>query len=69
MNLGRKADGSSPATASLLNSSGSARNLGKGHLGGVIFGCKNSTIKECLFKQLFGESSFHLHFEQLASVI
>ncbi|XP_002264808.1 uncharacterized protein LOC100267149 isoform X3 [Vitis vinifera] len=59
MVLGRKADGSSPFTASLSNSSISARNLRKGHLGGVIFGCKNSTIKECLFKQLFGLPAQH----------
>lgn len=30
------------------------RNLVKSNLGGVIFGCKNSTIKECLLKQIFG---------------
>jgi hypothetical protein len=30
------------------------RNLGKNQLGGVIFGAKNTTIKECLSKQLFG---------------
>lgn len=32
------------------------RNLTKDQLGGVIFGCKNATIKECLTKQLFGKS-------------
>lgn len=31
------------------------RNLRKNDLGGVIFGCKHSTIKECYSKQLFGE--------------
>lgn len=31
-----------------------ARNLNNNHLGGVIFGCKNSTMIECLSKQLFG---------------
>lgn len=31
-----------------------ARNLYKKDLGGVIFGCKHSTMKECLSKQLFG---------------
>lgn len=31
------------------------RNLGKNNLGGVIFGCKDNTMKECLFKQIFGE--------------
>lgn len=40
----------------LFNASG-FRNLKKGQLGGVIFGCKNDTIKECLLKQLFGK--FH----------
>ncbi|CAH9101105.1 unnamed protein product [Cuscuta epithymum] len=30
------------------------RNLRKGQLGGVIFGCKNDTIEECLHRQLFG---------------
>lgn len=38
------------------NSHVSSRNLQKSYLGGVIFGCKNSTIKECLAKQLFGQS-------------
>lgn len=37
-------------------STGNFRDLRKSHLGGVIFGCKNSTLKECLFKQLFGQS-------------
>lgn len=32
------------------------RNLGKSQLGGVIFGCKNATLKECLNNQLFGQS-------------
>ena len=31
-----------------------ARNLRKNQLGGVIFGCTRSTMKECLSKQLFG---------------
>jgi len=30
------------------------RNLKKGDLCGVIFGCKFSTIKECYAKNLFG---------------
>ncbi|VFQ91006.1 unnamed protein product [Cuscuta campestris] len=30
------------------------RNLRSGQLGGVIFGCKNETIRECLHAQLFG---------------
>ncbi|XP_010543174.1 PREDICTED: influenza virus NS1A-binding protein homolog isoform X2 [Tarenaya hassleriana] len=32
----------------------SCRNLLKSQLGGVIFGCKHTTIKECLSKQIFG---------------
>ncbi|QHO24881.1 Kelch-like protein [Arachis hypogaea] len=35
------------------------RNLRKNQLGGVIFGCKNSTLKECLSKQLFGLPALH----------
>lgn len=38
----------------------STRNLGKNQLGGVIFGAKNTTIMECLSKQLFGLPSQHL---------
>lgn len=33
------------------------RNLCKSDLGGVIFGCNNNTMMECLTKQLFGASS------------
>lgn len=33
-----------------------ARNLSKNQLGGVIFGCTNSTKEECQAKQLFGQS-------------
>jgi hypothetical protein len=32
------------------------RNLHKSDLGGVIFGCKNNTMNECLTKQIFGIS-------------
>ncbi|XP_057512962.1 uncharacterized protein LOC130795021 [Actinidia eriantha] len=35
------------------------RNLTKNHLGGVVFGCTNSTINECLFKQVFGLPAQH----------
>ena len=48
-----------------VNGSTAVRNLSKSHLGGVIFGCKNSTMKECLLNQLFGQSShlplLHVH--------
>ncbi|XP_031377630.1 kelch-like protein 5 isoform X2 [Punica granatum] len=62
MGAGRKTEtvhvhtGNSPSTGAPygLNTSTSHRNLSKGNLGGVIFGCKNSTMKDCLSKQLFG---------------
>lgn len=44
-----------PSSLNLVSSSASVRNLAKSHLGGVIFGCESSTIKECLSKQLFGQ--------------
>ncbi|XP_074264474.1 uncharacterized protein LOC141586966 isoform X2 [Silene latifolia] len=43
-----------------LNSTPSLfRNLDKADLGGVIFGCNDKTINECLSKQLFGLPSQH----------
>lgn len=61
MGAGRKTqtfimNGNSPSTNPTYTRA-SARNLGKHQLGGVIFGCKNNTIKECLTNQLFGQSS------------
>lgn len=41
---------------------GCGRNLRKNQLGGVIFGCKNSTMKECLSKQLFGLPAQHFSY-------
>ncbi|KAH1266268.1 B2 protein [Glycine max] len=38
------------------------RNLEKYQLGGVIFGCKNSTLKECQSKQLFGLPTNHFSY-------
>ncbi|XP_074383015.1 uncharacterized protein LOC141724684 isoform X2 [Apium graveolens] len=38
------------------------RNMRKNNLGGVIFGCTDSTIKECLFKQLFGLPASHISY-------
>ncbi|XP_058182748.1 uncharacterized protein LOC131300782 isoform X2 [Rhododendron vialii] len=49
----------SPNQALNQNQAVNYRKLGKRHLGGVIFGCKSSTIKECLFKQLFGLPAQH----------
>ncbi|WCJ27974.1 DCD (Development and Cell Death) domain protein [Euphorbia peplus] len=37
-----------------MSNSSYYRNLNKSQLGGVIFGCNNATIHECLSKQLFG---------------
>ncbi|KAK9283972.1 hypothetical protein L1049_012230 [Liquidambar formosana] len=42
-----------------VNCSVTARNLRKGDLGGVIFGCKNNTIKECYCNQIFGLPAPH----------
>ncbi|XP_047334372.1 kelch-like protein 3 [Impatiens glandulifera] len=38
------------------------RNLNKNNLGGVIFGCSNATIEECLSKQLFGLPAQHFSY-------
>lgn len=38
-----------------VNCSVTARNLRANDLGGIIFGCKHSTIGECYDKQLFGK--------------
>ncbi|XP_060674163.1 uncharacterized protein LOC132804163 isoform X2 [Ziziphus jujuba] len=64
MGAGRKSqpliiNGSAPAS---ISSSLFARNLGKIHLGGVIFGCTNTTMKECLSKQLFGLPAQHFSY-------
>ncbi|XVF19255.1 hypothetical protein REPUB_Repub11eG0094300 [Reevesia pubescens] len=42
-----------------INCNATARNLCKGYLAGVIFGCKHSTYGECLSKQLFGLPAPH----------
>ena len=51
-------DRSWPPENDVGNSSAPARNIPKSLLGGVIFGCKHSTMSECLDKQLFGMFSF-----------
>ncbi|KAK6943206.1 Development/cell death domain [Dillenia turbinata] len=51
-----------PANVYLVNNVPSARNLKKANLGGVIFGCTHNTIKECLFKQLFGLPAQHISY-------
>ncbi|XP_022767815.1 kelch-like protein 1 [Durio zibethinus] len=55
-------NGNAPCIPNLTNSIMSVRNLGKSQLGGVIFGCKTSTYKECLFKQLFGLPAQHFSY-------
>ncbi|KAF5759554.1 putative development/cell death domain-containing protein [Helianthus annuus] len=40
-------------------SSRTTRGLWKDQFGGVIFGCKKTTINECLYKNLFGLPSSH----------
>ncbi|KAK3227410.1 hypothetical protein Dsin_007272 [Dipteronia sinensis] len=40
----------------------SARSLAKRNLGGVIFGCTNKTIQECLTNQLFGLPGAHFQY-------
>ncbi|XP_057980218.1 uncharacterized protein LOC131166019 isoform X2 [Malania oleifera] len=42
-----------------MNCSGTARNLRKSDLAGVIFGCKHNTIEECYSKLLFGLPAAH----------
>ncbi|KAJ4976807.1 hypothetical protein NE237_001913 [Protea cynaroides] len=44
------------------NRSVSARNLRKKDFSGVIFGCKNYTIKECLSQKLFGLPELHFSY-------
>ncbi|KAG2690997.1 hypothetical protein I3760_09G216600 [Carya illinoinensis] len=51
-----------PSSPNLATGSSVRRNLGKSHLGGVIFGCKNNTIKECLSGQLFGLPMLHFSY-------
>ncbi|XP_027352391.1 kelch-like protein 3 isoform X2 [Abrus precatorius] len=57
-----QSSGTQPFTSSLPNSTVFGRNLRKNQLGGVIFGCKNATMKECLYKQLFGLPAQHFSY-------
>ena len=54
MNTGQRALKFKAGSSSRLDAGEVYRNLSKCHLGSVIFGCTNSTIKECLSNQLFG---------------
>ncbi|KAL6627375.1 hypothetical protein ACP70R_031101 [Stipagrostis hirtigluma subsp. patula] len=69
MGAGRKTETFNPAipTQNRANAwygaySVAVRNLSEDQLGGVIFGCKNNTINECLSKQLFGLPSGHFSY-------
>ncbi|KAG4184350.1 hypothetical protein ERO13_A09G168100v2 [Gossypium hirsutum] len=55
-------NGNAPPTPNAANCVVATRNLRKNQLGGVIFGCKNTTYKECLFKQLFGLPAQHFSY-------
>ncbi|OIT07955.1 PREDICTED: kelch-like protein 3 [Nicotiana attenuata] len=44
----------SAVASNQANNARGFRNLSRSQLGGVIFGCKNNTMRECLSKQLFG---------------
>ncbi|KAL2479393.1 Galactose oxidase/kelch [Abeliophyllum distichum] len=54
----------SPSFGSKASYAASARNLRKSQLGGVIFGCKSGTFRECLSKQLFGLPAQHFAYVQ-----
>ncbi|WVZ16243.1 hypothetical protein V8G54_009225 [Vigna mungo] len=67
MNTGRRTQtfrisGAVPFYPNLVVNSVGGRNLEKYQLGGVIFGCKNNTMKECQSKQLFGLPANHFSY-------
>ncbi|PQQ12331.1 uncharacterized protein Pyn_25060 [Prunus yedoensis var. nudiflora] len=65
MGAGRKTETfTAPPYQGLATYTTSMRNLIKKHLGGVIFGCKDITINECLSKQLFGLPAAHFLYVQ-----
>lgn len=49
----------SAVASNQANNARGFRNLSRSQLGGVIFGCKNNTMRECLSKQLFGQLFGH----------
>ncbi|XP_060176746.1 uncharacterized protein LOC132606984 isoform X1 [Lycium barbarum] len=61
MGAGRRTQTFVPDSASSFQTkhSGGFRYLTKKQLGGVIFGCKDNTMKECILKQLFGLPAPH----------
>ncbi|KAK7287247.1 hypothetical protein RIF29_00419 [Crotalaria pallida] len=54
--------GTQPVIPNSATTTVCGRNLRKNQLGGVIFGTKNTTIKECLSKQLFGLPAQHFSY-------
>ncbi|KAJ0263772.1 hypothetical protein HA466_0022360 [Hirschfeldia incana] len=60
MGAGRKTETYKQEDVQNLYGTMSVRKLQKGDLCGVIFGCKFSTIKECLSKNLFGLPGPHM---------
>ncbi|CAK9136691.1 unnamed protein product [Ilex paraguariensis] len=62
MGTGRRTQTFMPNESAPFDPNQSARNLRKIHLGGVVFGCKNNTIRECLVKQLFGLPAQHFSY-------
>ncbi|CAN4115859.1 unnamed protein product [Withania somnifera] len=55
---------SAVASSNQAKNSGGFKNLKSSQLGGVIFGCKDNTMKECLSKQLFGLPVQHFSYVQ-----
>ncbi|XP_055812721.1 uncharacterized protein LOC129882448 isoform X2 [Solanum dulcamara] len=55
---------SAVASSNQAKNAGSFKNLTRSQLGGVIFGCTNNTMKECLSKQLFGLPVQHFSYVQ-----
>ncbi|XP_009373092.1 uncharacterized protein LOC103962148 [Pyrus x bretschneideri] len=62
MGAGRKTKTFIAPHEDLATYSASMRNLGKNHLGGVVFGCTKTTMEECLSKQLFGLPGAHFSY-------
>lgn len=55
---------SAVASSNQAKNAGGFKNLKSSQLGGVIFGCTNNTMKECLSKQLFGLPVQHFSYVQ-----
>lgn len=55
---------SAVASSNQAKDTGDFKKLRRSQLGGVIFGCTNKTIRECLSKQLFGLPVLHFSYVQ-----